>query len=218
MRLPFTKYGVRELCCFGSAMVIAVLICMAVFPPLSIVFALGCLFVAFFFRDPNRVPPEGERNVVAPADGKVVEISDAHETEFLNTDTTKIGIFLSVFDVHVNRAPVTGRVESVQHKPGKFLNALRPESAQENESNSVVLSLDAPGSPKVLVKQIAGVIARRIVCACAPSQVLQRGQAFGMIKFGSRTELYVPKSVNFEVSVQKGQKVRAGETILGVLR
>ena len=129
-------------------------------------------------------------------------------------ETLKIGIFMSVFNVHVNRAPALGTVTTLNHVPGRFFNALRARSSTDNESNSVLLNCpDVPGQ-SVLVKQIAGVLARRIVCRCQLSQRLDRGESFGMIKFGSRVEVYLPHSQQLRVEVTKGQKVKAGSTVL----
>jgi phosphatidylserine decarboxylase len=124
---------------------------------------------------------------------------------------------LSVFDVHINRAPAAGRVAWIEYRPGQFLNALRAESSARNEANLVGLEIDG-GRMRMLVKQIAGVIARRIVCPVKPGDTLQRGQRFGMIKFGSRTEVYVPQRCVERIDVKIGQHIRAGSTVVGVLR
>jgi phosphatidylserine decarboxylase len=126
----------------------------------------------------------------------------------------RVGIFLSIFNVHINRAPSNVRVEQVTHKPGQYRNAISPESARVNESNTVkFLQLDAPQTP-LWVRQISGAIARHIVCRLNPGQTLQRGERFGMIKFGSRTELYVPESDNMDCQVRPGDTVRAGSSVL----
>jgi len=167
-----------------------------------------------FFRDPNRETPQGESLIIAPADGTVSHIVSVFEDNYLKCDTTKISIFMSVLNVHVNRVPVHGRVEFIKHTKGKFLDARDDECFSSNENNVMGLSLIA-SSLKIAVKQIAGKIAKRIVCACKVGDVFEQGQRFGMIKFGSRVEVFVPNSVTFEVMVKVGEKVTAGKTILG---
>lgn len=217
MRVPLTKYGLRELCLFGVALVAAAAATWLLYPPLLPVPLIALAFVVCFFRDPLRVPPANAAVLVAPADGKVVEIEEVAEEEFLEGEALKIGIFLSVFNVHINRAPCAGRVENIAYRPGKFRNALLGCSSQQNESNTIQI-VGVEGGLRVLVRQIAGAIARRIVCDCRVDDALDRGQKIGMIKFGSRTELYIPKAVAFKLHVKKGDKVKAGETSLGELQ
>ena len=178
------------------------------------------LFTLYFFRDPRRVPPEGERLIVAPADGTVMDIEEVDEPEYLGGRAERVGIFLSLFSVHINRAPLAGRVGYVKHRPGRFLAAFNDKASAENESNMIGLEtdLEAPsgGKLKVAVKQISGVIARRIVCACREAERLDRGEKFGMIKFGSRTEVYLPPGTA-TLSVSVGDKVRAGRTVIGTV-
>ncbi|MFA6600131.1 MAG: phosphatidylserine decarboxylase [Candidatus Omnitrophota bacterium] len=171
------------------------------------------LFHLYFFRDPKRKMAEGDGPVSA-ADGKVVEISRVMEDRYLKTQALKIGIFLSVFDVHVTRAPENGTVEYLEYVPGKFLNALREESAKYNESNWIGLS---QGPRRVLVRQIAGVIARRIRCDVAKGDAVEKGGKVGMICYGSRVEIFIPES-DFVPAVNPGQKVYAGKTLLGTWR
>jgi phosphatidylserine decarboxylase len=155
---------------------------------------------------------------VAPADGTVVDIEEVDEPEFLGGRSERVGIFLSLFSVHINRAPLAGRVGYVKYKPGKFFAAFNQRASAENESNIIGLETDletrAGGKLKVAVKQISGVIARRIVCACREAQQLARGEKFGMIKFGSRTEVYLPPGAA-ELTVSVGDKVHAGRTVIG---
>jgi len=129
-----------------------------------------------------------------------------------------VSIFLSIVDAHMNRAPCSGRVSSVTYRPGRFLNAMNSESARVNESNTVVIESDEVTGLPVLVRQIAGVIARRIVCDCTPGRTVARGERIGMIKFGSRTDLCVPLEHLAELNVKVGDAVRAGETVIGVIR
>ncbi len=176
------------------------------------------LFTLYFFRDPRRVPPEGERLIVSPADGTVVDIEEVDEPEFLGGRSERVGIFLSLFSVHINRAPLAGRVGYLKYRPGKFFAAFNERASAENESNIVGIETDldasSGGKLKVAVKQISGVIARRIVCACREAEQLARGEKFGMIKFGSRTELYLPPGAA-ELTVSVGDKVHAGRTVIG---
>lgn len=215
MRLPFAKYGLRELGIFGGILLIGFLLCLFFVPWLSIVFIPCIFFIGYFFRDPERVPPNGEEKLLAPADGTVVEISNVYEDNFLKCKATKVGIFMSIFDVHVNRAPCSGEVKFVEHRNGKFLDARDPDCSDKNEHNLLGL---AGLNGRLLIKQIAGRIARRIVCECSVGQNLNRGERFGMIKFGSRLEVFIPESANIELNVVKGQKVTAGVTVLGIFK
>lgn len=173
------------------------------------------LWAISFFRDPARAVPEGEGVVVSPADGKVVEITEVDEPDYIGGPALKIGIFLSIFNVHINRSPCGGDVEMTAYRPGKFLNALKADSSKYNESNAIGIS---GNGCRMLVKQIAGAIARRIECDCHEGDSLARGEKFGMIKFGSRTELYVPVDAGFALQVKVGDKVRAGSSVLGAIR
>ncbi len=167
-----------------------------------------------FFRDPNRRVPSLRGQVVSACDGRVSSIHDIEHYEPFGGPARCIRVFLSVLDVHVNRAPLYGRVISVTHKPGKKLNALRPESAEFNESVTIVLENPTTRKPVAAVRQIAGAIARTIVCGVVPGDVLQRGQRYGMIKFGSTTEVYLPSPEHVEVRVRQGQYVWGGETVI----
>jgi phosphatidylserine decarboxylase len=173
-----------------------------------VVLAAG-VFAVYFFRDPARRVTAGEGDVVAPADGVVVSIDDVDESPHFTGPCRRVAIFLSLFSVHVNRAPVEGTVREVTYKPGRFKAAMKPETSDCNESNTV--RLNCPQGP-VTVRQIAGVVARRIICRCAPGDALAKGEKFGMIKFGSRTELYLPPGT--EVCVRVKDKVRAGTTLV----
>ena len=161
------------------------------------------LFSLWFFRDPERAPPEGPGLVLSPADGRVVAVLD-------DPSGPGLAIFLSVFDVHVNRSPIAGQVESVEYRPGRFLAAFDPRAGEINERNEIVLS-GQEGS--VRVRQIAGAIARRIVCRVRAGDRLSAGQRFGMIRFGSRTDLRLPAGST--VLVGRGERVRGGVTVVG---
>ncbi len=214
MHLPLAEYGVRELIIFGIPCVMGIGFSLVFFPWIIPIPLFFLAFLLNFFRDPNRDTPQGAEFIIAPADGTVSHIVPVFEDTYLKCNTTKISIFMSVLNVHVNRVPVHGRVEFVKHTKGKFLDARDDECFSSNENNLMGLSL--MGSHiKIAVKQIAGRIARRIVCACKVGDVFEQGQRFGMIKFGSRVEVFVPNSVKFEVMVNVGEKVFAGKTILG---
>jgi len=164
------------------------------------------LFVFYFFRDPERVIPSDPVAVVSPADGHVTEVVDE---PFNEKPGLRISIFLSIWDVHIQRAPVAGRVSGVVYKPGKFYAALRAVASEKNEQN--VISIDTPGGTLVF-KQIAGAIARRVLCWKAVGEMVARGDRVGMIRFGSRCDVWLPADA--EVVVRRGQKVKGGESIL----
>jgi phosphatidylserine decarboxylase len=183
------------------------------FQTLGLLFLLLTLFAAFFFRDPERKGPMDDRLILAPADGRVVTVEeDTQETRFLSAPATRIGIFMSPLDVHVNRVPVTGRVISVQYQRGKFRPAFVSSASEVNEQNVVTIE-DAHGRRIVLV-QIAGILARRIVCTLKGGELVRRGHRYGMIIFGSRVDLYCSSEIRLKVQV--GQWVKAGETVIGM--
>lgn len=214
MRIPLTKYGMKELILFGVPCVAGVGFSFVLLPWLVPIPIFVLAFILNFFRDPDRDTPQGADLIIAPADGTVSHIVPVYEDNYLQCHTTKISIFMSVLNVHVNRVPVHGRVEFIRHTKGKFLDARDDECFSSNENNLMGLSLMGSDT-KIVIKQIAGRIAKRIVCACQVGYVFQQGQRFGMIKFGSRVEVFVPDSVRFEVMVRVGDKVTAGKTILG---
>ena len=163
--------------------------------------------VALFFRDPERVIPQTPESIVSPADGRVMDIVPE------NAQTQRISIFLSLWDVHINRAPYGGVVRSVVYTPGEFLAAYRQEASLVNEANTITI---ADHGREFIVKQIAGVLARRIVCRVRPGDTLAKGQRYGLIRFGSRTDLLLPATA--EIAVQVGDVVRGGETVLAFLK
>ena len=169
------------------------------------------LFVICFFRNPNRTSPPSEDAIVSPADGKILKIERYLENHFLHRETVKISIFMSLFDVHVNRSPVTGRVMKRVYHPGKFFPANTDKSSLLNERNALLLC--SRDGFEILFIQIAGIIARRIVCYPQKGDLLKKGQVFGMIRFGSRVDIYLPLGV--DIGVRVGDHVKAGETILG---
>lgn len=182
-------------------------------PYLSLLPLSFAIFIACFFRNPERKIPDGEGIIVAPADGKVILIKDVVEEERLKDKALMISIFLSLFDVHINRMPCSGEVVDLNHKRGRFLPAFKDRASMENEQVAIFISHN---SDKILVKQIAGVIARRVICWAGVGDKFERGQRYGLIRFGSRVDIFLPTRI--ELMVKTGDKVRGGETILGVLR
>lgn len=176
--------------------------------------ALLALFVIWFFRDPARRIPADEGLVVSPADGRVVEVApEIDEPGLPCGGYTRVAVFLSVFNVHVNRAPVTGTVESVEYTAGRFLSAFKPQASTENERNRISLvSGEGPRGELVPFTQIAGLIARRIVCYKKPGDRVRRGERVGLIRFGSRTEILIPPG--FQVTVAAGDRVHGGSSII----
>jgi phosphatidylserine decarboxylase len=172
------------------------------------------LFVLWFFRNPERIIPQDQNGVVSPADGRVVEVSKVHEDHLLHREAIKIGIFMSPLDVHVNRIPFGGKILAVLHQSGKFHSAFKAVASLENEQNAVLL--ETPTGKKILFVQIAGMLARRIVCWIREGERVQKGQRFGMIKFGSRLDLYLPPDT--QVFVRLGEKVKGGATLIGILQ
>lgn len=181
----------------------------AVFLLLALAGALLGAFTAYFFRDPNRKITSERSAIVSPADGTIVGIEDLISSPHYDGPCKRISIFLSVFNVHINRSPFEGTVESIQYKPGEFRNAMRADTTDVNESNTVRMKTDRGA---MTVRQISGLIARRIICKVEVGETLAKGEKFGMIKFGSRTELYLP--VNVEICAKMKDKVAGGATIL----
>ena len=180
--------------------------------------ALGALlltaFVTYFFRDPARVLPEETNAIVSPADGKVIVVRELDDDCFLHERVHKISIFMNVFNVHVNRIPLAGTVERVVLTPGRFYAADKDKAVLHNER--CALTVATPAGARYAVVQIAGLIARRIVCRAEPGDRVTAGQRYGMIRFGSRLDLYLPLAT--EIRVREGELVRAGESVLGLLR
>ena len=179
-------------------------------PVPAAVMAVLAVLVIWFYRDPDRTAPEGDGLFVSPADGRVVEISEAEHP--FTGPSVKVGIFMNVFSVHVNRAPCMGRVDYLEYVPGRKIAAFAPKASEVNERNLVGLS--TPYGP-VLMVQIAGLLARRIVCRLRRGEVLEAGQRYGMIRLGSRVDIYLPKDVR--LSIKHGDKVWAGISSLGVM-
>ena len=182
-------------------------------PIIAGVGVIATLFSAWFFRNPARVVPEGPKLVVAPGDGKVIAVEEEFEPRYLKERSIRLTIFLNVFDVHINRMPCDGVIEDVQYQPGLFLVASKPEATLRNEQNAVMIK--TRGDMKVLCVQVAGLIARRIVCWVSPRDRAIRGERYGLIRFGSRMDTFLPMGTTLRVAV--GERVKGGETILGEL-
>lgn len=222
MRLPFARWGLFDLAvgtvvCLGAAAA-----CAAfaegrpwLWAPATLAVAVWILLVNFF-RDPERPTPQGRLLIVSPADGVVKDVTDVVETEFLGGPASRIGIFLSPLDVHVNRMPMDCRVARVDVRRGKMLPAFDPKAIEENESAAVGIEV-LDGRARMIVRQVTGAVARRIVCPVAPGDRLRAGERYGMIKFGSRTEVWVPAALRVRWAVAVGDRVVAGRTVLGTV-
>jgi phosphatidylserine decarboxylase len=236
MRIPLTKYGLPQVVVYPAVVLVAMVVFLfgitAFLRPwavisIEVLLAVILIWTLMFFRDPKRCCPSDRNLLLAPADGKITDIETVRENDFIGGTVLRIGIFLSIFDTHINRAPCNVKVEKITYKKGKYKNALNPQSSRVNESNDLnLIRTDSP-EDRLIVRQISGAIARRIVCDTFEGQELAGGQKFGMIKFGSRTELYVPLReaatpgsdryppvAGAKCLVQIGDKVKAGLTPL----
>lgn len=180
---------------------------------LGVISLAATLFVLWFFRNPDRTTPEDEKAIISPADGRVIKIEEVEEKELLKGKAQKVSIFMSVFNVHVNRAPCTGVVKEIAYRKGRFFSANLDKASVLNERNSVLI--ETMDGNRILTIQIAGLIARRIACWVDEGMGLEKGERFGLIKFGSRLEVFMPLGATIPVKV--GDKVRAGETRIGYL-
>jgi phosphatidylserine decarboxylase len=219
MRIPVTRYGWPQVVAFPAIVAIAMIMAPEVWPKhlpiwgivlIESALAIVLIWVLSFFRDPERTAPADKNLLLAPADGWVTDIEVVDEPDFIGGTALRIGIFLSIFDVHINRAPCNVRVEKITYRPGKHKNAMNPRSGRINESNDLALVRTNRPQERLVVRQISGAIARRIVCETREGQKLSGGQRFGMIKFGSRTELYVPAGNGAKCLVRTGAKVKGG--------
>ncbi|HHI02016.1 MAG TPA: phosphatidylserine decarboxylase [candidate division Zixibacteria bacterium] len=175
----------------------------------AVVFAFITLFLVYFYRNPIRAVPEGNDKILSIADGRILSVDDV-SNDFIGGRGKKVSIFLSVFDPHINRIPIDGRIEYVKYSPGKFLRAFVDDASDNNEQTEIGLDF---GSGRMIFKQIVGILARRIVYNLNEGQNVKGGDIFGMIHFGSRAELFLPHNV--EVVIKPGQRVKAGETVIG---
>src|SRR5688500_3335725 len=210
-----TRHGFKEML-IGTFVLAAVAVGLGyAWWPLALPILPVLIWLFAFFRDPNRPIPAEQHVMVSPADGTVSDITELPNYDLLGGPAVRVGIFLSVFNVHINRSPCDGKVIKVEYKKGKFINAMsHNQASEENESNTVVLAEPASDRPIAVVKQIVGLIARRIIFTAKVGDMLKRGERIGMIKFGSRTELYVPKWLEPQVKVQIGQTVRGGADVV----
>jgi phosphatidylserine decarboxylase len=209
--VPFAKEGFPFI---GAAAGVTLCTGWLGWTPVAVLAAGLTLFVSWFFRNPARVIPEGPGLIVAPGDGKVIAIEEEFEPRYLKERSLRVTIFLNVFDVHINRIPCEGVIEDVQYQPGLFLVASKPEATIKNEQNA--LMIQSAGGAKVLCVQVAGLIARRIVCWVSPKERAKLGERFGLIRFGSRMDTFLPIGTKLRVAV--GDRVKGGATILGDLR
>ncbi|HOV38588.1 MAG TPA: phosphatidylserine decarboxylase [Spirochaetales bacterium] len=224
MKIPITKYGLPQVVIYPGLLVIGMGVLLFLMKPTPLFFLIeGVLTLLLiwslsFFRDPERTVPLDESVFLSPADGKVKDITLLEKDSPLGVPAIRISIFLSIFNVHINRVPCAVQIQRIEYRKGAFKNAQSPESGQVNESNDVYMErITDPHSP-LLVRQISGAIARRIVCTAKPGERLKQGERFGMIKFGSRTELYIPQTPELSVEVKVGNPVKAGLTPLARYR
>lgn len=217
--MTITKYGYDVFFTIGAFCVVLIVVALVFIEPKWLKYSLTVLALLFFgftvnfFRDPERTPPSGDHLVLSPADGNVIVVKKVQEKEFFGGETTQISIFMSPFNVHVNRAPISGTVKYYRYVKGEYFAAFEDKASEKNEQTIIGLE----GSKgKVLFKQIAGFIARRIVCTLNVGDRTTAGERFGMIKFGSRVDVFVPTSAH--VTVQEGDVTVAGETVLAEFR
>ncbi|MGD2175292.1 MAG: phosphatidylserine decarboxylase [Candidatus Brocadiaceae bacterium] len=214
MRIPITRYGAREVITGSAACLALTAAAVLLFWPAAPLIGLLWLWLLAFFRDPDRTVPEAPKALLSPADGTVWDVERVEPPgEFLEGPCVRIGIFMSIFDVHVNRSPASATVSYRRRVPGRHLDARKAAAPIENERN--LLGISTADGRQLLLQQIAGAVARRIVCEAEPGIELAAGQRFGMVKFGSRVELFVPEADQFHVSVRPGDRVKAGKDILG---
>jgi len=209
MREPFFA---RDFLPYAIVIVAFTLILYLILKPLFIIGLILLAFVLFFFRNPRRTVPDDVKAIVSPADGRVMSVDEIAEETFLGSKAVRVSIFLSLFNVHINRSPIEGVVKYTSYRPGKYLPAFKSHASDINERNTI--GIEGSGT-RVLVHQITGFVARRIVCGVKEGEYLRRGQIFGLIKFGSCTEVIVPAET--AIKVKPGDRVKGAETIIGVI-
>ena len=216
--VPLTRHGTREML-IGSVVLLIVASVLGWWHwSLALIILPVLIWLFAFFRDPERAIPAEQHTMVSPADGRVSDITEIDHDPLLNGPAVRVGIFLSVFNVHVNRSPCDGIVVDVNYKKGKFINAMsHSKASDENESNTILLKEPNGPRPVAVVKQIVGLIARRIICTVKPTDRVDRGQRIGMIKFGSRTELSIPKWLEPKIQVKVGDVVRGAMDVIAIL-
>lgn len=209
-KVPVAQEGYPFIACLAFLTLIAALYGL---PCLTVLGILSTLFVTCFFRDPERVAPHDPNQVVSPADGKIISAEQIPTSLYTDGPAVRVSIFMNVFNVHVNRIPVNGTVLKVIHKTGKFYSADTDKAALQNECCATILQLE--NGRQMAFVQIAGLIARRIVCWLEPKDAVIQGRRFGLIRFGSRVDVYLP--ADSRIAVKAGDRVRAGETVIGTL-
>ncbi|MDA3901821.1 MAG: phosphatidylserine decarboxylase family protein [Desulfuromusa sp.] len=207
---PIASEGYPFIGLFGFVTLVFALLGWAI---MTLLLLFLTLFSVYFFRNPERVVPDGDNLVIAPADGKVVFVGEVQEDRYFKERVIKVSIFMSVFNVHVNRAPCAGKVVEMYYNKGQFLNASYDKASESNEQSGILL--ETTSGSRILFVQIAGLIARRIVTYPIIGDVLQQGTRYGLIRFGSRVDIFFPK--NADVTVTLGEHTMAGETVLGTL-
>ncbi|MCK4284143.1 MAG: phosphatidylserine decarboxylase family protein [Candidatus Brocadiae bacterium] len=212
MRVPLTSYGRGEILSGSLLFLAAMGMSLLLYWPATILLAVLWAAMLAFFRDPERHVESSPDDVLSPADGSIRDVVEVEDLPFLDGPALRIGIFMSVLDVHVNRSPAVAAVRWKSYRPGAFHDARSERCVAENERT--LLGLELEDGRRMLLSQIAGVIARRIVCRPSVGDVLQKGQRFGMVKFGSRVELCLPLADQYEVLVRPGDRVRAGKTVV----
>jgi len=221
--MHLTSYGTKQIVIGAVVFIVLAALCVMLYrnggrwgylvPLIPLVVAF-CWMLAFF-RDPDRVVPTTPGLIVSPADGTITHVDTADEPEYIEGSAQRLSIFLSIFNVHLNRAPADGTVEFVKFRPGEFFDARREESLVKNQNQDIGIKTSEPGMPaKMVVRQSTGAIARTIVCPVRPGDALARGDRYGMIKFGSRTTLFLSDDVEVEWLVSVGDAVKAGETVV----
>ncbi len=210
-KVPVAKEGVPFIGCAAFFTIVLALIDCTTGAIIGLILST---FTLAFFRDPERFTPVEDNILVSPADGKVIVVDEVDDQEFLGQKCQKVSIFMNVFNVHVNRLPCSGTIDKIQYKPGKFYSADSKKGGLENESCGTLLTTET--GQKIAVVQIAGLIARRIICWLEPGDKGRTGSRFGLIRFGSRVDLYLP--TNTRIKTKVGDKVKAGESILGYLQ
>lgn len=209
-----SRHGLREI---SLAIIVVALAVMTGSIYLIVPTALLFLFVLYFFRDPIRKVEKDGESLLSPADGVVDTITDCQDNEFLGRgEFRKIGIFLALYNVHVNRAPVDGRIEKIEYRKGQFVTAMREDSSHINEANNVVISMN--DGTRMLLRQVAGVAARRIIFEYKEGDKIEQGSRIGMIKFGSRTEIFLPKQKITDILVKEGDKVKGAISRLAKIK
>jgi phosphatidylserine decarboxylase len=209
-KVPIAKEGYPFI---GSAGFVTMILAILGHDRLTAIFFIATFFILYFFRDPERFTPKESNALISPADGKIILIEKIYDDRFFHEYVHKVSIFMNIFNVHVNRIPVDGNVEQITHTSGMFYSADTDRGGLRNENCAAIITCES--GRKIAVVQVAGLIARRIVCWLEPGDRVQQGERFGIIRFGSRVDLYIPGSVDF--SVERGQNVKAGETALGRL-